>query len=432
VKGSRAARQLARDPTGKPVTPPPPAGSVANRPPPKTRFAVNASLPGERIHLSGPALIGNELEYVKRCLDSTWISRGEFVEAFEQKFAELCGVNHAVAVCNGTAALHLALLGLGVSPGDEVIVPSLTYVATANAVAYCGATPVFVDSEPNTWNVDPAAVDAATTHRTVGIIAVHLYGHPAEMDTLRAIASRRGLFLLEDAAQAHGACYGDKPVGSLGDAGTFSFFGGKLVTTGEGGIVVTDDSHLAETASRLRNHGHDPARRYHVTQLGFNYRLTNLAAAIGLAQLENYQWHVARRRENAARYRSHLEGHPALEMARPMPGSQSVDWLTSVAIARGTEHERDWVMAQLDNAGIETRPVFPALHHQPIYRSRFARSLPVAERLAALGLSLPSGAGLSVEQIDRVAETLLQAISDAQQTTVGHGASAVPLSYPSR
>jgi perosamine synthetase len=432
VNRSRAPRRLAGDPTEDAVTTPPVARSVADRTPPKTRFAANASLPSERIPLSAPALIGNELEYVKRCLDSTWISRGDFVEAFEQKFAELCGVNYAVAVCNGTAALHLALLGLGVSPGDEVIVPSLTYVATANAVAYCGATPVFADSEPNTWNVDPTAVDAAATHRTVGIIAVHLYGHPAEMNALRAIARRRGLFLLEDAAQAHGACFGGKPVGSLGDAGTFSFFGGKLVTSGEGGIVVTDDTRLAEVASRLRNHGHDPARRYHVTQLGFNYRLTNVAAAIGLAQLENFQWHVARRRENAARYRSHLEGHPALEMARPMPGSQSVDWLTSVALRRGTEHERDWVMAQMDDAGIETRPVFPPLHHQPIYRSRFARSLPVAERLAALGLSLPSGAGLSVEQIDRVVERLLQAISEAQQMTVGHAARALPLSYPSR
>ena len=383
---------------------------------PNNGFPAGLGLPAERISLSAPALIGNELEYVKQCLDSTWISRGDFVAAFEQTFAELCGVDYAVAVCNGTAALHLALLGLGVSPGDEVIVPSLTYVATANAVSYCGATPVFVDSEPTTWNLDPKAVDASTTSRTVGIVAVHLYGHPADMDALRAIASRRGLFLVEDAAQAHGSCYRGKPVGSLGDAGTFSFFGGKLVTTGEGGVVVTDDGRLAETARRLRNHGHDPARRYHVTELGFNYRLPNLSAAVGLAQLENYGWHVARRRDNAARYRSYLDGHPALALARPTPAGESVDWLTSVALAQGTERDRDWVMSRLDTAGIETRPVFPPVHRQPIYRTRFARSLPVAERLGALGLSLPSGAGLSTEQIDRVTDTLLQAIAELQQT----------------
>jgi perosamine synthetase len=379
------------------------------------RFPASGELPAERISLSGPELIGNELEYVKQCLESTWISRGHFVEAFEQKFAELCGVDHAVAVCNGTAALHLALLGLGVSPGDEVIVPSLTYVATANAVSYCGATPVFVDSETNTWNLDPQAVEASVTARTVGIIAVHLYGQPADMDALRAIARRRGLFLLEDAAQAHGARFRGRSAGSLGDAGAFSFFGGKTITTGEGGMVVTDDAALAETARRLRNHGHDPDRRYYVTQLGFNYRLPNLSAAVGLAQLEHYDWHVERRRANAARYREHLHGHPGIEMTRPAPEDRSADWLTSVALAHGSEEDRDRVMARLDRAGIETRPVFPPVHHQPIYHNRFARPLPVAERLAARGLSLPSGAGLSPEQIDRVSETLLHAIADLQQ-----------------
>jgi perosamine synthetase len=370
---------------------------------PRGRFPAVGELPAERISLSGPELIGNELEYVKQCLDSTWISRGHFVEAFEQKFAELCGVHHAVAVCNGTAALHVALLGLGVSPGDEVIVPSLTYVATANAVSYCGATPVFVDSETNTWNLDPQAVEASVTTRTVGIVAVHLYGHPADMDALRAIARRHGLFLLEDAAQAHGARSRGRSAGSLGDAGAFSFFGGKTITTGEGGMVVTNDGALAETARRLRNHGHDPDRRYHVTQLGFNYRLPNLSAAVGLAQLEHYDWHVERRRANAARYREHLHGYPGIEMTSPAAEDESADWLTSV------------VMARLDRAGIETRPVFPPVHHQPIYRNRFARPLPVAERLAARGLSLPSGAGLSPQEIDRVSDTLLRAIADLQQ-----------------
>ena len=397
----------------------PPLARAAGGYVPETGSDTGVGGPAERLPISAPALIGNELRYVTQCLESTWISsRGEFVEAFEEKFAALCGVDHAVAVCNGTAALHLALLALGVSPGDEVVVPSLTYVATASAISYCAAKPVFVDSEPATWNLDPQAVEAAVTPRTVGIVAVHLYGHPADMDALRSIARRHGLFLLEDAAQAHGARYRGNPVGSLGDAGTFSFFGGKLVTTGEGGMVITDDAGLAETARRLRNHGEDPTRRYHVTQLGFNYRLTNVAAAIGLAQLERFDWHVERRRANAARYRSHLEGHPALEMARPAPWVQSVDWLTSVALARVAEDERDRVIAQLDRAGIETRPLFPPVHRQPIYRTRFTSALPVAERLSALGLSLPSGAGLSNEQIDRVCDTLLHAVAQAEQATL--------------
>jgi perosamine synthetase len=368
--------------------------------------------PPERLPVSTAALIGNEMEYVRQCLESTWISScGEFVEAFEEKFATLCGVEHAVAVNTGTAALHVALLGLGVSPGDEVIVPSLTYVATASAVSYCGATPVLVDSEPGSWNLDPTAVEAAVGPRTVGIVAVHLYGHPAQMDALGALAGRHGLFLLEDAAQAHGSRYRDKPVGSLGDAGAFSFFGGKLVTTGEGGIVVTGDAALAEMARALRNHARDPEHRYHSSRVGFNYRMTNVAAAIGLGQLERFDWHLARRRANAARYRERLHGHPALEMARPEPWAESVEWLTSVVLSNAGESERDLVMAELDSAGIETRPVFPPLHLQEIFGGAGAGSMPVAERLGAKGLSLPSGAPLSGEQIDRVCETLLQAVS---------------------
>jgi perosamine synthetase len=378
-------------------------------------FAATLTPSPERLPISAPALVGNEHEYVQRCLDSTWISsRGEFVEAFEEKFAELCGVDHAVAVCNGTAALHLALLALGVSPGDEVIVPSLTYIATASAVSYCAAKPVFVDSEPATWNLDPQAVEAAVTPRTVGIVAVHLYGHPADMDALRSIASRHGLFLLEDAAQAHGARYRGEPVGSLGDVGAFSFYGGKLIATGEGGMLVTDDAGWADTARRLRKHGEDPARRYHVTQLGFNYRLTNVAAAIGLAQLERFDWHVARRLENTARYRMRLEDRPEIELAQTTPWAEDVDWLTSVVLAPLTETGRERVIAELDAGGIETRPLFPPVHLQPIYRDHGTAALPVAERLASLGLSLPSGAGLSDEQIDRVCDALLAAVATAQ------------------
>ncbi|HEV3284141.1 MAG TPA: DegT/DnrJ/EryC1/StrS family aminotransferase [Solirubrobacteraceae bacterium] len=372
--------------------------------------ATIAQLP-ERLPISSVALVGNEMAYVRECLESTWISScGEFVEAFEEKFAALWEVEHAVAVNTGTAALHLALLALGVSPGEEVIVPSLTYVATASAVSYCGATPVFVDSEPGSWNLDPAAVEAAIGPRTVGIVAVHLYGHPAQIDALQAIAARRELFLLEDAAQAHGSCYRGRPVGSLGNAGTFSFFGGKLLTTGEGGMLVTNDASLAKTALQLRNHARDPERRYHSSRVGFNYRMTNVAAAIGLGQLERFDWHVARRRANAALYRSRLLGHPGLEFADPEPWAQSVEWLTSVVLSHAGEAERDRVINELDGAGIEARAVFEPVHLQEIFADADTGPLPVAERLAAKGLSLPSGALLTNEQIDRVCEALLRAL----------------------
>jgi perosamine synthetase len=365
-----------------------------------------------RIPVSEPALVGRELEYVMRCVETNWISaRGDFVVRFEREFARLCGVRHAIAVCNGTAALHLALLALGVGPGDEVIVPALTYVASANAVVYCGARPVFVDSEPRTWNLDPQLVSAAITPRTKGILAVHLYGQPADMGALRTIADAGGLFLLEDAAQAHGARYGGRTVGSLGDAATFSFHGAKLVTAGEGGMVLTDDDAQAALMRRLRHQGEDPNRRYHFTHLGFNYGMSNLAAAIGLAQLERIDWHLARRHANAARYRELLHGRSELELQQRAPGTESADWLTSVVLGQGVDSDREQVMQLLHAEGIETRAVFPALHTQPIYRDDAMPRLPVAERLGTRGLSLPSGATLTDSQIDWIVETLLTAVN---------------------
>jgi perosamine synthetase len=362
--------------------------------------------------VSAPALVGNELAYVTECLRSGWISgAGHFVAAFEEQFALACGVRHAVAVCNGSAALHLALLVAGVQPGDEVIVPCLTYVATANAVSYCGATPVFVDSEPGSWNLDPAAVAAAITPRTVGVIAVHLYGHPAQIDVLKAITGARGLFLIEDAAQAHGARYNGRPVGSLAHAATFSLYGNKLLTSGEGGILLTDNAQWADTARSLRNHGQDPHRRYHFTRLGFNYRMANTAAAIGLAQLEKIDWHVEHRLRNGRRYRERLAESPAICFQTAAAAARPVYWLTSLSVTGASAISRDELMAHLDREGIETRPVFPPLHRQPVYLHERTPTLPVAERLAATGVSLPSGAGLTSADVDRVADAILTATS---------------------
>jgi perosamine synthetase len=373
---------------------------------------TRAPVAGERIPISAPALVGRELEYVTSCLQSTWISsRGEYVSRFESAFAALCGVRHGVAVCNGTAALHTALVALEVGPGDEVLMPSLTYMANDNTVMYTGARPVFVDSDAQTWNIDAARVAEAITPRTRGIVAVHLYGHPADMDALRTVADEHGLFLLEDAAQAHGAGYRGRRAGSLGDVSAFSFYGGKLITTGEGGMCLTDDDELAELMRRLRDQGQDPSRRYVVGRLGFNYRMTNVAAAIGLGQVERADWHIARRHANALRYRERLGDHDGLRFQAREPWAQSADWLTSVVVQESVPVGRDRVMVELEALGIESRPVFPPLHAQPVYASGQPAALPVCEKLGACGLSLPSGAGLTEAQVDRVCDALLGAIA---------------------
>jgi perosamine synthetase len=351
-----------------------------------------------RLPVAEPFLGEEELRYVSECVLSGWVSSaGTFVRRFEELFAERCGVEHALAVSNGTAALHVALAALGIGPGDEVIVPALTFVATANAVVYTGATPVFADSEPVTWNVDPEAVAAAISPRTKAIVAVHLYGHPAEMDAI--LAAARGIPVVEDAAEAHGALYRGRPVGALGRVGTFSFYGNKIVTTGEGGMVVTDDAELAARVRLLRDHGMEPGRRYWHPVLGFNYRLTNLQAALGVAQLEKLDQILAAKRRITERYAAGLRGLPGLVLPPEEPWARNVHWLYSILV-----DDRDAVMDGLEAAGIESRPFFTPLHQQPLYAS--GERLPVAEGLAERGLSLPSAVTLAPGEIDRVVATL--------------------------
>src|SRR5581483_301487 len=279
---------------------------------------VDVALLDRRVHLpvAEPFLGDEELRYVAECVQTGWVSSaGKFVRRFEELFAELFEVEHAVAVSNGTTALHLALLALGIGPGDEVIVPALTFVATANAVTYCGATPVFADSEPTTWNIDPELAAAAVTPRTKAIVAVHLYGHPADLDPLLEL----GVPVVEDAAEAHGARYRGRPVGSLGAVGTFSFYGNKIVTTGEGGMVVTDRADLAARVRQLRDHGMDPDRRYWHPVLGFNYRLTNLQAALGVAQLEKLDAILERKARLAELYAEGLRDVPGIVLPTAEP-----------------------------------------------------------------------------------------------------------------
>lgn len=361
------------------------------------------------IPVAAPALVGNERAYVLDCVDSSWISsNGRYILAFEEAFAGYCDVPYAVSCCNGTVALHLALLALGVGPGDEVIIPTLTYVATANAVAYCGARPVFVDSEYHTWNMDPSLIEQCITTRTKAIIAVHIYGHPVDMDPVLDLAEKYGLFVVEDAAEALGAVYKGNKVGSLGHVATFSFYGNKIITTGEGGMVITNDELLTRKIRQLKGQGQDPDRRYWFPIIGYNYRMTNIEAAIGLAQMEKVDWHIERRRKVAAQYRSLLAGVSEVQFSPNMPWAENVYWLSSVVI-QDASVIRDEVMQRMLDQGIETRPFFYPMHTLPPYAVADA-SYPVAEKLASSGINLPSSANLTEFQVTRVVESFLRAI----------------------
>jgi len=347
-------------------------------------FDTRAHLP-----VSSPLLGDRELQYVTECVLSGWVSSaGKFVTRFEESMAEMCGVRYAIATSNGTTALHLALLAIGVKPGDEVIVPTLTFIASANAVRYTGATPVFVDSELDSWNLDPGYVEQAITPRTKAIMAVHLYGHPAQMEPLLQIADRHGLALVEDAAEAHGARYRGKVVGGLGDVGTFSFYGNKIITTGEGGMVVTDQERIYAIARQLRDHG-----------------LTNLQAALGVAQMERLSELLDARRRLAGFYTKALSAIEGVVLPPDQDWAENVFWLYSVVIEpERFGCDRDQVMSKLKEANIETRPVFPCLHQQPIYATK--QSLPRAQWLSENGLSLPSAPGMREEDIVRVVDVL--------------------------
>lgn len=367
-----------------------------------------------RIPVLEPAIGEQETTYVVECLKSGWISsRGRFVTEFEHGFAAYLGVRDAVAVSSGTAALHLALTALGVGPGDEVIVPDLTFAATANAVLHAGATPVLADVDPDTWNIDPDAAEAVATSRTRAIIPVHLYGLPADMDRLTAWARRRRLLVVEDAAEALGARHHDRPVGSLGDAAAFSFFGNKLITTGEGGMATFRDPAAADRARMLRDHGMNPERRYWHEEVGYNYRLTNLQAAVGVAQLEKIDTLLNRKRAIAAAYRDGLADIPQLRPQAEPAGLESACWAFSiVAPQEESGLSRDEAMRRLDRAGIETRPLFYPLHEMPPYR-RFAAGgdFPNATRLSRGGFSLPSGATLAEREQRHVVQALRRIFS---------------------
>lgn len=362
-----------------------------------------------------PDLAGNEKKYVNDALDEGWISsNGRFIDRFEREFAAYCGASHAIACCNGTVALHVLLLALGIGPGDEVLVPSFTYVASANAVAYTGATPILVESEAQHWNMDPARLEEAITPRTRAIMVVHLYGHPTDMAAVEAVARRHDLLVVEDAAEAHGARVEGRTVGSFGAGATFSFYGNKIVTTGEGGMVTTNSAELAAKIRLLRGQGMDPQRRYWFPIVGYNYRMTNLAAALGCAQMERIEAFIARRRELAGWYHDTLA--PSVEalgmqLASEAPSTRNVHWLVSLRVPAT---QRDGLMRHLLAQGIDSRPFFPPLHTLPIYcdeRYHGGRDLRVAEELGATGLNLPTFGAMTRGDVDRVAHAIVEYLS---------------------
>jgi len=349
-----------------------------------------------------PYLGPEEKELVLDCIQSSWISSsGRYVKEFEDRFAQRSGSRHGISVTNGTAALHLALYALGIGPGDEVLVPSLTFVATANAVSYTGATPIFVDSERDTWNISPEDAERHTTKRTRAIIPVHLYGHPAKMAEIRDLSRVHGLNIVEDCAQAHFAKVGVQYVGTFGIAGTFSFYGNKLITTGEGGMVITDDDQLAERLRFLKNHGMSPDRRYWHPEIGFNYRMTNLQAAVGVAQLQKLDEILRRKAEIAATYRNSLNGIRGISLPPSLNGYTNQHWLFSVLVEPSFGVDRNELIRKLQENGIESRPLFYPIHTMPMYNR--GASLPIAEELAKKGISLPSSPALSVDDIVRIA-----------------------------
>lgn len=366
-----------------------------------------------RITVGHPALVGNEAAYVHECFKSEWISAGgPFVDRFEDAFARLIECEFAIATNSGTSALHLALVALGIGPGDEVIVPTMTFVATVNTVAYCRATPVFVDSVRPSLGMDVRQVEAAITHRTKAILPVHLYGHPADIGPLLLLGRRYGIPIVEDAAEALGAKYHGRPVGALGTCGAFSFFGNKMITTGQGGMVTTNDSDLAQRMCVYREQGRDPRRHYWASLIGYNYRMTNIEAAIGLAQLEKIDFHVSARASVALWYAEQLADlQDVIQLPVAEPGNEHSFWMYAIEFRASSGIDRDAVIAGLAERKIETRPAFYPVHTMPPYY-RPDLSFPIAEEFSRNGLCLPTHALISEDDVRYVVEQLREVIAD--------------------
>lgn len=365
----------------------------------------------KRISIASPVFNGNEQKYLNECIETGWVSaNGRFIEEFQQKFADFCGSKYGLACSNGTVTLHLALLAIGIKEGDEVIMPTLTYIATANAVKYCGATPVFVDCDPKTWNIDPHEIEKAITKKTKAIIPVHLYGLPCNMDEIMRISKKYNIPVIEDAAEAHGATWRGKRVGSFGLIGSFSFFGNKIITSGEGGMLLTDNLKLFERMKLLRSQGVDPNKKYWHLEIAYNYRMTNMQAAVGLGQLEKIDWHLNQRIRIANLYKKYLN------KISDYIETQYVDelathsyWMFTIVLKDNVKKERDEVMRLMEEHGIEMRPVFYPMHKMPPYYNP-QLSFPNSERISSRGINLPTHALLEENDIKYMVDCLEECI----------------------
>lgn len=358
---------------------------------------------GFRIPLYIPVLSGNEKKYVNECLDSTWISsKGKFIQEFEDKFSEFIGVKYAATVSNGTTAIHLALETLGITTGDEVIVPTFTYIASVSAVVYTGATPVFVDSIEETWQLDPEDVKKKITSKTKAIMVVHLYGQMCDMDAIMKIADEHNLFVIEDCAEAFGSQYKGRYAGTFGNISAFSFYGNKTITTGEGGMIASNDYYLYDKAYHLKMHGVSSVREYWHDVIGYNYRMTNICAAIGLAQLERADEIIKKKRDVAELYCENLKGLP-LTWQKEQKDTVHSFWMFSILVE--SVKVREALRKVLSENGIETRPTFYPAHTMPMFAHTYQK-FRVAEGLAIRGINLPSFPELKKEQVIEVCDTI--------------------------
>jgi perosamine synthetase len=367
-----------------------------------------ASLP---IPVNEPSLGAREKELLNQCIETGWISSdGPFVAEFEQKFAECVGRKYGIAVVNGSAALDAAVAALRLGPGDEVILPSFTIISCAAAIARAGAMPVTVDCDPLTWNMTAEAVAECITPRTRAIMVVHIYGLPVDMDPILALADKHRLRIIEDAAEMHGQTYKSRPCGSFGDLSTFSFYPNKLITTGEGGMIVTDDPLLADRCRSLRNLCFQPQRRFVHEEIGWNLRMSNIQAALGLAQLERIDEFLRRKRAIGRMYTAQLKQTPGLQL--PLSSTTYADnvyWVYGVVLDDDLPFDAEHLMTRLAAEKIGTRPFFWPMHEQPVFRKRgwFENvSHPVSERISRRGFYIPSGLAITDEQVKRVSQTL--------------------------
>jgi perosamine synthetase len=368
-----------------------------------------------QVPLTQPVLNGNELEYVTDCIRTGWISsQGKYVGQFEELFRQYVGSPHALVVSNGTVALHLALVTLGIGPGDEVIVPNLTFAAPVNAVLYVGATPVLVDIDQYSMTINMDAAEQAVTGRTRAIIPVHLYGHPADMGRVMSLAQQHDLVVIEDCAEAIGSMYQGGHVGKRGHAAIFSFYGNKTITTGEGGMLLFNDTAMFERARMLRDHGMSKERRYWHDQVGFNYRMTNIQAAIGVAQMERIGEFVERKRWNAEQYRLRLEGVAGLQLVGEVGDVVNSYWFYTIVLPPSLAAKRDEIIGMMLKSGVEVRPVFYPMHRMPPYAPfvKAGQTYPVSDAIADAGISLPSGVNMNEADIEKVCLVLTSVLAN--------------------